>query len=212
MTKTHQTDEFGVPTDAGGGRFGWLGAKERRAVFSDSGIISMGVRTYAPALGRFTSPDPVPGGSANAYDYANQDPINNSDLSGLCSLRVSVKTTSERPDPPNAVHYSANLKVVWHCKQAMSGVGIKVVPTRIFGSLAAPPKMHPGPTRHCYGPIHDCPGSAPISFSQYNPPCNSANAVRVQATIHISYTNSRGRRIHTKRHVTAVHERTFTCD
>jgi hypothetical protein len=42
----------------------------------------MGVRSYIPALGRFISPDPVPGGSANAYDYANQDPVNNFDLTG----------------------------------------------------------------------------------------------------------------------------------
>jgi RHS repeat-associated protein len=82
LTKTHQTDEFGVPQDAGGGRFGYLGTKERRTAFADSGVISMGVRTYVPAIGRFTSPDPIPGGSANAYDYANQDPVNGDDLSG----------------------------------------------------------------------------------------------------------------------------------
>lgn len=36
----------------------------------------MGVRSYVPALGRFLTPDPVFGGSAN------QDPINNYDLDG----------------------------------------------------------------------------------------------------------------------------------
>jgi len=42
----------------------------------------MGVRSYVPALGRFLSPDPAFGGSANPYDYANQDPVNNYDLDG----------------------------------------------------------------------------------------------------------------------------------
>jgi hypothetical protein len=42
----------------------------------------MGARSYIPQLGRFLTPDPAPGGSANAYDYADQDPINNFDLNG----------------------------------------------------------------------------------------------------------------------------------
>lgn len=39
-------------------------------------------RYYDPALGRFTQPDPVPGGAATAYDYAGQDPINKIDIDG----------------------------------------------------------------------------------------------------------------------------------
>lgn len=42
----------------------------------------MGVRLYNPATGRFLSVDPVPGSSANAYDYCNDDPINHYDLDG----------------------------------------------------------------------------------------------------------------------------------
>ena len=41
----------------------------------------MGARPYAPALGRFLSVDPV-GGSANDYEYAMGDPVNNFDLDG----------------------------------------------------------------------------------------------------------------------------------
>lgn len=80
-TTTFETTEFGTPRQPTNRKYGWLGAKQRRTELP-SGVIQMGVRSYIPAIGRFTSVDPVAGGSANDYDYANQDPINNLDLDG----------------------------------------------------------------------------------------------------------------------------------
>ena len=46
----------------------------------------MGERVFNPATGRFDQTDPVSGGSANSYDYAAQNPLTNSDLTGcFCS-------------------------------------------------------------------------------------------------------------------------------
>ncbi|MDX6635885.1 MAG: hypothetical protein QOF06_2088 [Solirubrobacterales bacterium] len=84
-------DEFGNPTGNSAGRFGWLGGKQRRTELS-SGVIQMGIRSYVPSLGRFLTPDPVFGGSANPYDYANQDPINDFDLEGSCSTKKGCKS------------------------------------------------------------------------------------------------------------------------
>ena len=73
------------------GRYGWLGSKQRSTDAFDR-VVLMGVRPYNPVLGRFLQTDPLPGGSANAYDYVNQDPINNFDLDGrFCGPRCQWK-------------------------------------------------------------------------------------------------------------------------
>lgn len=87
-------------------KYGWLGGKGRRTELA-SGVVQMGVRSYVPAMGRFTSVDPVLGGSANAYEYAMGDPVNMFDLDGqspkdtacfadFCTCYFSVTMTSRR--------------------------------------------------------------------------------------------------------------------
>lgn len=81
LLSTFEFDEFGNPKGGGHAKYGWLGGHQRRTELP-SGVIQMGVRSYIPAMGRFISVDPVKGGSANAYDYVNADPVGQVDFTG----------------------------------------------------------------------------------------------------------------------------------
>ncbi|MDQ1392129.1 MAG: hypothetical protein QOF30_1106, partial [Acidimicrobiaceae bacterium] len=96
------TDEFGVGT-APASRLGYLGGAERFTTDTNLGIIRMGARLYDPSLGRFLQTDPIPGGSANNYDYANQDPINGFDLGGDISF-----CSDDYCDAAQALHKAGN--------------------------------------------------------------------------------------------------------
>jgi RHS repeat-associated protein len=81
---------------------------------SESGLIYLRARYYDPSIGRFTSQDPLSGSlsspaSQNGYNYANNDPINLNDPSGLAAACNTAKTASYTK--PNAflgyVHWLA---------------------------------------------------------------------------------------------------------
>jgi RHS repeat-associated protein len=81
LTSKVDTSEFGVPTTSLPSKYSWLGALQVPSELA-SGVANMGARSYVPQIGRFLQPDPVPGGSANAYAYTFGDPVNSSDPSG----------------------------------------------------------------------------------------------------------------------------------
>jgi RHS repeat-associated protein len=78
-------DAFGAP--GAGGSLPYLFAGYRYD--SEAGLYYLNARYYSPALGRFMQPDPIgPRGGANLYAYANNDPLNNLDPSGLSTLQI----------------------------------------------------------------------------------------------------------------------------
>ncbi|MCZ2818307.1 RHS repeat-associated core domain-containing protein [Modestobacter sp. VKM Ac-2984] len=92
--KVTETTEYGESrTQPAAGttapRYSWLGTHQRDASIP-GGLTLMGVRLYAPALGRFLTVDPVHGGSANDYEYVNADPINVTDIDGRCPWCVAA--------------------------------------------------------------------------------------------------------------------------
>jgi RHS repeat-associated protein len=81
LASTADSTEFGVPSVSQPSKYSWLGGIEVPTELP-SGVQEMGVRSYVPQLGRFLQPDPVPGGSANAYTYTFDDPVDSYDPSG----------------------------------------------------------------------------------------------------------------------------------
>lgn len=83
------TSEYGVPLVSAPAKYSWLGAIQLPTELP-SGVISMGARSYVPQIGRFLQPDPIPGGSANAYSYTFGDPVNSTDPTGAYAATAST--------------------------------------------------------------------------------------------------------------------------
>jgi RHS repeat-associated protein len=92
LASTVDTSEYGVPTTSLPSKYSWLGALEIPTELP-SGVMNMGARSYVPELGRFLQPDPIPGGSANAYSYTFGDPVNTSDPSGAYATGIDSEIT-----------------------------------------------------------------------------------------------------------------------
>jgi RHS repeat-associated protein len=75
------TSNVTLDTNPGFQPFGFAGG----IYDADTGLVRFGARDYDAVTGRWTGKDPIDfqGGQANLYEYADGDPVNGSDVSGL---------------------------------------------------------------------------------------------------------------------------------
>jgi RHS repeat-associated protein len=172
LKATFSFDEFGDPVSGSAGRYGWLGGKSRRTELP-SGVIQMAARSYVPGLGRFLTPDPVPGGSANAYDYAEQDPVNGLDLGGTCSKKKCHGTIG------GARPVSRGRRAAAHASRPCScGNGTRGKPAKPFHVASCSVQLNPAmglyvegsPTMTIQGSVtYTCAGNAFVAVHTYTP-------------------------------------------
>jgi RHS repeat-associated protein len=96
LTNSPQYEPFGKPLSnpstpdnvTAKDEYAWLGQYQKVTdTLTQSMFVQMGVRLYAPTLGRFAQVDPVEGGVQNNYVYP-ADPVNSNDLTGMWVAHV----------------------------------------------------------------------------------------------------------------------------
>jgi RHS repeat-associated protein len=129
---------YGIPATEAPPKYAWLGAIELPTELP-SGVISMGARSYIPALGRFLQPDPKPGGSANAYAYTFGNPLNTSDPSGEAAEYINTGPSAALID------WSAQSSAQAAAQQAAENAAARAAAERLAAEQAAAEAAAYGP-------------------------------------------------------------------
>jgi hypothetical protein len=124
----------------------------------------MGARSYIPSLGRFLQVDPVDGGSANPYDYVNQDPLDlDGRIRGACAQKGSAAGAEYQKRKKSNARIGAGTKTTLDvaCLLAIRAPTPVTVACSLYGAeqlldRLPPAKQHgcPYPNKGRYRHIH----------------------------------------------------------
>lgn len=138
---------FGQNTTAVTGTFRYTGRRfDAETIGSSSqpsGLYYYRAREYSPTLGRFLQPDPVGyAGGDNLYAYVNNDPLNNTDPSGLClpycvTVPVGAALGVAGAYLSDPAHFTWKAAAIGATAGALTGLGIPAASSLVTGTSAA---------------------------------------------------------------------------
>ncbi|HST56706.1 MAG TPA: RHS repeat-associated core domain-containing protein [Solirubrobacteraceae bacterium] len=133
---TMSYDAYGNPTGSTGTATTSLGY-DGQFTDQDTGLIYLRARSYEPATGQFLTMDPMESLTRAPYIYAHDNPLNERDSAGLCSINPLSSSSCISDGVEAGVHFAKEHPVASGITLGVIAVGTGGAALAVEGGLAA---------------------------------------------------------------------------